>query len=549
MKKLFCKKTLSAFLAIVMTFAAMAGMFTVSAGAAQTEDSSKKLTADTSWYTDATEGTTEFVITEPSEFLGFISLIKSSNTFEDKIVKLGNDIDLNKGWTADVCADLTAWTANSYGASTVPNNNITYNNKEFAGTFDGQGYTLSGVHYGNASNAGLFGQVADGKTATIKNLVFANSYIGGNNKNTEGGFLGTVKGTAIFSNVYVKHDVYMADNRMYAGFFIGNVAAGADATGCYFSNCIFEGNIVIYANGTSNINAAGFEGGAFVGYIAASSRTVSLVNCIFAGDIINKTGEYTVTSALFYAATDRVSSNTGIVKNCYFIQDDDVLSYGATGQLGGGTVSGTLTNATNDSIRGAKATAANSFHEITEDSFTGIAAQTLLNSMTYTDGTITYSMNSWVATTTGLPELRSAVTASATAAPKGAKISDGVATDFGWKGFQYGVGENTGSIRMLGTVNSDALAKYDSIGFKAVAYFVDDAGKKVQTNNATFTCVYTSVEDTEGTITEDGKCFFAQTVKGIPTNAGDVVFEITTYAMQGETEVIGDTYRIVYDCL
>ena len=34
MKKLFCKKTLSAFLAIVMTFAAMAGMFTVSAGAA-----------------------------------------------------------------------------------------------------------------------------------------------------------------------------------------------------------------------------------------------------------------------------------------------------------------------------------------------------------------------------------------------------------------------------------------------------------------------------------------------------------------------------------
>ena len=33
MKKLFCKKTLSAFLAIVMTFAAMAGMFNVSAGA------------------------------------------------------------------------------------------------------------------------------------------------------------------------------------------------------------------------------------------------------------------------------------------------------------------------------------------------------------------------------------------------------------------------------------------------------------------------------------------------------------------------------------
>ena len=553
MRKNLSKKTLSAFLAIVMTLATMAGMFTFSAGAAQTEDSSAKLTADTSWHTADTAGL-EFTLTEPSDFLGFISLISSGKTFEGQTVKLGNDIDLNSGWTAGVCADLATWTANSYGASVVPNNVITYHQGAFAGTFDGQGYTLSGVHYGNATNAGLFGQIADGKTATIKNLIFENSYIGGNDKNTEGGFFGTVKGSAIFSNVYVRNSVYMADNRAYAGFFIGNITSGSNAMACYFSNCIFEGNIVIYANGTAKAeerNAAGFEGGAFVGYIAASSRTVSLVNCIFAGDIVNKTAGYTVTSALFYAATDRVASNTGIVKNCYFIQDNDVLKYGATGQSGSGSVSGTLTAATDESIRGAKATSENSFHEITAASFTGIAAQTLLNSMTYTDTTTstTYNMNAWVATTTGTPELGADVTASATAAPKGAKISDGATTDFGWYGFQYGTGENSDSLRLLGTVKAEARNKYDSIGFKAVAYFVDASGKAVQTNSVTYTTVYESVAADGTPITEDDAYFFAQTVKGIPQNAGDVIFEITTYAMQGSTEIIGDTYRIVYDCL
>ena len=226
-------------------------------------------------------------------------------------------------------------------------------------------------------------------------------------------------------------------------------------------------------------------------------------------------------------------STKATITNCYYIADADVQYSAVTFQKDSNnkyTIETPSSTTAYSDLNGVTS--------ITADALKGIGAQQYINGMKLV-----------VATTTGAPALRSAVTASATAAPTGAKISDGTATDFGWKGFQMGVGENAGSIRMLGTVNSDALAKYDSIGFKAVAYFVDDAGKKVQTNNATFTCVYTSVEDTEGTITEDGKCFFAQTVKGIPTNAGDVVFEITTYAMQGETEFIGDTYRIVYDCL
>ena len=514
MRKNLSKKTLSAFLAIVMTLATMAGMFTFSAGAAQTEDSSAKLTADTSWHTADTAGL-EFTLTEPSDFLGFISLIRSGKTFEGQTVKLGNDIDLNQGWNADSYVDGTGVTWSTSGSSAnKPINIINYNNKFFAGTFDGQGYAISGIYYKTANTSGLFGQINTGAIAEIKNLTIENSFFGDVNKNNHCALIGGMSGTAVFSNIHIKENVYMATNMGNGAFFVG-----LNKGTVTISNSIVEGTIITYDHTTARDS---LTFGGFLGY-ANADTIATFINCVFAGDLLNKCSTTAPTITTNYIVASNTQSRANVT-NCYYVPID---GYGTSDiSYGEGSVKNlnTMSNPTY--------------------TITGIAAQTLLNSMTSN----TYNMNAWVATTTGTPELRADVTASAAAAPKGAKISDGATTDFGWYGFQYGTGENSDSLRLLGTVKEDALSKYDSIGFKAVAYFVDAAGNKVQTNSVTYTTVYESVAADGTPITEDGSYFFAQTVKGIPQNAGDVIFEITTYAMQGSTEIIGNTYRIVY-CL
>ena len=246
MRKNLSKKTLSAFLAIVMTLATMAGMFTFSAGAAQTEDSSAKLTADTSWHTADTAGL-EFTLTEPNDFLGFISLIRSGKTFEGQTVKLGNDIDLNQGWNADSYVDGTGVTWSTSGSSAnKPINIINYNNKFFAGTFDGQGYAISGIYYKTANTSGLFGQINTGAIAEIKNLTIENSFFGDVNKNNHCALIGGMSGTAVFSNIHIKENVYMATNMGNGAFFVG-----LNKGTVTISNSIVEGTIITYDHTTA----------------------------------------------------------------------------------------------------------------------------------------------------------------------------------------------------------------------------------------------------------------------------------------------------------
>lgn len=112
--------------------------------------------ADISWY-DANEDT--FTITTAEQLAGLASLVNAGNTFSGKRVILGNDIVLNPDMGEK---DLLEWV--SIGTAASP----------FAGTFDGMGYTISGLYQrisGEGEIGGLFGVVS----GMITGVTLANS--------------------------------------------------------------------------------------------------------------------------------------------------------------------------------------------------------------------------------------------------------------------------------------------------------------------------------------------------------------------------------------
>lgn len=106
----------------------------------------------------------------------------------------------------------------------------------FNGTFDGQGHTISGVMINNSSSddQGLFGVF--GKSAKVRNLVIANSYISGGN-NT-GAVVGATDGTSedasLIENCHVMESVTItgtegANYGGIAGFSGGSIIACSSA--------------------------------------------------------------------------------------------------------------------------------------------------------------------------------------------------------------------------------------------------------------------------------------------------------------------------------
>ena len=94
-------------------------------------------TVDTSWYTDADTGATEFTIDSAAGLAGLAKLVnEGTETFKDKTITLGDDIDLdNQEWTP-----------------------IGKSGANFQGTFDGQNHTVSNLTVTKTeAYAGLFG--------------------------------------------------------------------------------------------------------------------------------------------------------------------------------------------------------------------------------------------------------------------------------------------------------------------------------------------------------------------------------------------------------
>ena len=247
-------KKIIAVLMSVMMLVGILAMYPVSAS-----DTVAEIMPDYTWY-DAEK--TEFVITTEAQLLGlgYIPSVIPGVTFEGKTIKLGDNIVLNKGNPAD-------WKNNP------PANSLTAL-PVFCGTFDGQGYSISGA-YGDGSSRKLgllFGEMSG--NACVKNLAIVNSYFV--TASTCGGITGRVtNATEVrFENVYV--DVLMEGDAWEAGGFVGNDYSTNQKV--VFNNCVFAGEFKM-------LPTEAFIGG-FIGYAGYTTNgTIEFTNCLNVGKV------------------------------------------------------------------------------------------------------------------------------------------------------------------------------------------------------------------------------------------------------------------------
>jgi hypothetical protein len=113
-------------------------------------------TADTTWYTNDKEAT-EYTITTAEQLAGLALLVNESEgngvyDMLDKTIKLGDNIILND------TTDWQSWDETTEGLNQWMGINW------FLGTFDGDGYVISGIY----GSQGLFKSISS--SSTIKNL-------------------------------------------------------------------------------------------------------------------------------------------------------------------------------------------------------------------------------------------------------------------------------------------------------------------------------------------------------------------------------------------
>ena len=213
---------------------------------------------------------TVYVINNVAELYEFAKISKTTN-FRHKIVYLGADITVNEGTSEEIKANAASalqWTPIGTSAA---------NGYPFAGTFDGQGYTISGL-CANAvtGEKALFQGTAS--TSVVKNLKLVNSYFAtgfatgvttsGNRR--VGGI--AVFGGGTFDTIYC--DVLLENYNKMTGGIIADVHNSHG--GALIRNCQFAGDIDV-TNCTSELSTGGL-----VGYIRANT---TIEDCLMTGTI------------------------------------------------------------------------------------------------------------------------------------------------------------------------------------------------------------------------------------------------------------------------
>lgn len=241
------------------------------------------------------EESNPYLISTELDFINFVKFTQQGIDFESKNIKLVDSFTLTDG-------------------------NIMV--ESFAGTFDGNGKTISGLAISNDTNiTGLFKKLT--KTGVIKNLTLEGEITG---TNKIGAFVGESNGTII--NCINNTTIYGDGQR---GGIVGY------ATGGLIENCINNGNLNVL---TSGWNVGGILGegkaeikgctnnGTVYGkstHIAGivGSTTSNVIDCLNKGDIIG--ASWGAGGIVGY-----VGNVDAIISGC-----ENIASVNGTGQIGG----------------------------------------------------------------------------------------------------------------------------------------------------------------------------------------------------------------------
>ena len=251
-----------------------------------------------------------YVISTAEELYGFAELVNGGTTDANGVltanIVVNSSVLTEEGKLNGDGSDFTQWTPI----------------KNYAGNFDGESHTISGLYFYNSSTdyVGLFGYVKSGK---ISNVGVVDSYFWG--KQYVGGICG-----------YAQNGGIMIDNCYNAGSlcgsysYYGGICGYAANSGISITNCYNTGNV---GNGTTNCSYLG----GVLGY--AKNNGVKINGCYNTG---------TVTTA-YSSTAGGICGYMGTITNCY---NSGTIS--ADNTCGGITgYDGTITNCYNvGTIRG-----------------------------------------------------------------------------------------------------------------------------------------------------------------------------------------------------
>ena len=213
--------------------------------------------ANIEWYTEDGE---EFVITTVDELYGLVKLSDYYN-FSGQTIKLGADIVVNDGNAED-------WAEHTPTKRWYPIDG-------FAGVFDGQGHSISGIYgYGIDTEMGLFANTT--MSSVIKDVKLLNSYFEVDGMKPVGSIASNGCGT--FEKLY--SDAIIRSNGQKCGGIVGNInddgTVSTTAKTSKMYNCWFDGNIELTTR-------TGIYGGGLIGYINGGSLTIA--HCLNSGSV------------------------------------------------------------------------------------------------------------------------------------------------------------------------------------------------------------------------------------------------------------------------
>ena len=245
------------------------------------------ISADVTSNTITINGTALTIYTA-EELASFRDAVNGGDNFNGRTVLLGADIDISNiegGWTP-------------IGLSTAA--------KRFAGTFDGQGHTITvGTFADGITVPALFGY-ARGE-ATIKNLTVA-----GTIESTQYNVAAVCNTSygATFENVRNLANVSTTDTSGRVAGIVASVGAGGSDDPTVFINCVNKGNISTagssgYASGIANLGATS------AGCIA------TFENCYNTGTISGVATMYGDCYISGIVSINKSNSNANTMTNCY----------------------------------------------------------------------------------------------------------------------------------------------------------------------------------------------------------------------------------------
>jgi len=228
---------------------------------------------------------------------------------------------------------------------------------EFSGSYDGDGYTITGIYISrDASSMGLFGytQGAEFKNMGLINVNVTSTLFGFACGALCGQLLGSSGDLASITDCYITGDASFATAN--SGSLVGVIGEYATVATSYSSVDII---------GTGN------EGGGLVGWVRSGTTPCTIRDCYYTGDLSGSTSmggligriESLATPTIencYFSGTVTVSVHTegaligkvessGIVKNCVY--DSDVEGVGS---LWGTGTPGTVTNCSGQSTSNMK---------------------------------------------------------------------------------------------------------------------------------------------------------------------------------------------------